>query len=100
MDSLDKIHKLEEELNSLKKRINKEIDSLQDKCSHKNIAEAGYIPSSYWRKATPPIRICLDCGLTEDGWGCGYKILRTENPSKIDRNILYSKRKGKYYFQE
>jgi hypothetical protein len=36
-------------------------------CAHSHIAECGAM--------SPEWRICLDCGLTEEGWGCGYEVL-------------------------
>lgn len=40
----------------------------------------------------PPKRICLDCGLTEEGWGCGHIVLKNQSPfvGNIDRNVLNS----------
>lgn len=35
-------------------------------CKHGHIAECD---------DSPPWRICLDCGLTEEGWHCGYEVL-------------------------
>ena len=36
-------------------------------CEHQHLAEMD---------DSPPWRVCLDCGLTEEGWGCGYELLR------------------------
>ena len=36
-------------------------------CTHPKIAEC--------REISPPWRVCRVCGLTEEGWGCGYKVL-------------------------
>jgi hypothetical protein len=36
------------------------------KCKHEHVAEDD---------GAPPWRICLDCGLTDEGWGCGFQFL-------------------------
>ncbi len=75
------------------------INSVQSGCSHDNIAECDYEPSEFFN-ASPPMRVCLDCGISEEGWGCGFKVLREKvaglTPRKISREDLYSIRCGKY----
>ncbi len=43
-------------------------------CKHREIGECEYRPSSFG-SSYPPERACLNCGLREVGWGCGYYIL-------------------------
>jgi hypothetical protein len=71
------------------------VRDVQKKCKHKFLAECDYRPSDYG-SASPPIRICLDCGLTEEGWGCGFIVLKRDEEfvGKISRDKLYSLRKG------
>lgn len=57
-------------------------------CAHDSIAEAG---------GSPPTRICLNCGMTEVGWGPGYKVLTSEGPLTppgIPLDELYRLRQG------
>jgi hypothetical protein len=58
-------------------------------CKHKDLAECEYQPSD-WGPAYAPLRMCLNCGLAEVGWGCGYKVLTTDSLiKKIDRDMVY-----------
>lgn len=75
--------------------------SVQTECNHKDIAECGYSYSDY-RDTFSPIRICLDCGITEEGWGCGYKTLIQRDgfsPRVISREDLYKLRIGNFIHQ-
>jgi len=45
------------------------VKGVQTNCTHIHLAE--------W-ETSPPIRICLHCGLTEEGWGCGYIVLKNK----------------------
>lgn len=40
-----------------------------------------------------PMRVCLKCGMSEQGWGCGYLVLRG-NARVVLRDDLYSFRHG------
>ena len=75
------------------------VNSVQSDCPHVSVAECDYKPSEYFN-AQPPMRVCLDCGMSEEGWGCGFKVLREKviglTPRKISREDLYSVRCGKY----
>lgn len=74
-----------------------EFDTLvagaQSHCAHRQLGECDYHPSEYF-SALPPIRVCLTCGLSEEGWGCGYSILTNPSQRKISRQQLYSLRVG------
>ena len=73
------------------------VRMVQIVCPHKEVAECNYRPSDYF-DALPPIRICLHCGMTEDGWGCGYLVLGPHHAdaamARIDRDELYRLRQG------
>ncbi len=83
------IKKLEEERAKLVKPLNDEISLLLNKikteCVHppKLIYEVPYKPhgSCDWdgEASDPPYRVCRVCGVREEGWGCGYKILATKS---------------------
>lgn len=66
-------------------------------CKHPTLAECDYEPSNYGT-ALPPLRICLSCGMTEPGWGCGNIILVQDDEkfgvSRVPRNTVYSLRQG------
>jgi hypothetical protein len=71
------------------------VRQVQKKCKHTQQAECDYLPSEFGN-SHPPARICLDCGLVEEGWGCGYKVL-TNDPEfvgTISRDKLYQQRFG------
>ena len=60
-------------------REEKEIltKGLQEQCTHEVVIELD---------STPPHRLCLMCGVEEEGWGCGYKRLNERHvgePKKI-----------------
>lgn len=58
---------------------------IQMECKHTNCAEADYIPSDYGN-STPPLGICLDCGITEKGWSVYYVLNGLGHPySQIPR---------------
>jgi hypothetical protein len=84
------------------KDLERTIESVQATCEHNNVAECEYKSSEFFN-ALPPMRVCLDCGLSEEGWGCGFRILREKiaglQPRRISREDLYSIRCGKYITQ-
>jgi hypothetical protein len=71
------------------------IADVQKKCKHKELAECEY-QTGYFDSAFPPTRVCLSCGLSEDGWGCGYIVLKApdEKVGRINRDRLYQLREG------
>jgi hypothetical protein len=73
----------------------------QAACPHAAIAECEYEHGAF-SDSRPPLRICLDCGLTEEGWGIGYKVLVRDKRfiGHIDRYDLYQLRKGQTILDE
>lgn len=54
------------------------IHRMQNECKHPNILEAEYQSDTLGGcYHTPPFHVCVDCGLAEEGWGCGYWRLDT-----------------------
>ena len=98
----EEINKCLDKLKAAQNDLNLTITSVQSECNHTNIAECDYQPSEFFN-ALAPMRVCLDCGLSEEGWGCGFKVLRERvvglSPRKISRQDLYSIRCGKYISQ-
>lgn len=83
-------------------KLDEVVNKVQASCPHNNIAECDYQPSEFF-SANPPIRICLECGLSEEGWGCGYSVLVEKQNGlslrQISRDTLYSMRVGKFIRQ-
>jgi hypothetical protein len=63
-------------------------------CKHKHVAECSYVSSTHYSDAEPPVRMCLDCGLAEDGWSCGYVVLKNadETVGRIERERVWAER--------
>lgn len=64
------------------------VRSVQRACKHADLAECSYQPG-----VSPPWRICRCCGMTEEGWGCGFLVLRGE-AVPINRDEVYRLRRG------
>lgn len=96
MDS--RITTLLKQVQSAQRNLKKAICRVQQKCTHEQIAECEYYSNGY--SSLCPERICLNCGMTEEGWGCGYLILTGNltgnnfNIGKISRDELYRLRQG------
>ena len=71
---LKRIDALKIERKKLDERIETLSTKLMSKCPHsfEALREADSASSSF---GTPPFRVCIDCGLAEEGWGCGYRKL-------------------------
>lgn len=50
------------------------LQRFQKKCKHpkRNVVETRFEETSYPCVASPPFRVCRECGYAEEGWGCGY----------------------------
>lgn len=68
------------------------VSNEQQVCEHKTLEECDYLPSHHG-SSLPPIRVCCDCGITEEGWGPGYVVLKGKAHG-ISRDALYGKRQG------
>lgn len=98
----EEINKYADRLKSAQYDLDVVINSVQAECKHEHVAECDYQPSEFFN-ALPPMRVCLECGLSEEGWGCGFKVLKEKiqglSPRQINRKDLYSIRCGKYISQ-
>ncbi len=80
-------------------KVNMELTAtvrmVQKECKHTQQAECDYVPCD-WGDSEPPARICLECGMVEEGWGCGYKVLKNSDllVGKIERKALFRQRCG------
>lgn len=98
----DMINKALEDVKTAQELLKVEIERVQDSCDHSDIAECEYVPSDWYSDAKAPERICLSCGLAEEGWGCGYKVLIERSgltPRGIPRDVFYKIRQGKWIKQ-
>lgn len=98
----EEINKYVDRLKSAQYDLDTVINSVQAECKHNHVAECDYQPSEFFNSLAP-MRVCLDCGLSEEGWGCGFQVLKEKttklSPRKISRQDLYSIRCGKYISQ-
>lgn len=63
----------------------KMVKYVQRRCKHPKIGEAPYQHSEYGA-SYPEVRVCLHCGMTEDGWGPGFQVLKEDHPIQVSRD--------------
>jgi hypothetical protein len=76
------------------------IEAEQALCKHERVGECEWKDETWFSYAKPPLRVCLDCGISDEGWGSGYKVLTNGLVYKIDRDTLFKIRVGKRYEQK
>lgn len=84
---------LQQKLIAAKEAHKSNIRAVQAICLHPNVVECDYQP--LFSGSLPPRRMCLYCGLEEDGWGSGYKKLKdikTRKVIEVERDTLYQLR--------
>lgn len=89
----EKIRNLDTQIYLLETARKEVIKDSQIKCMHEDTAECNYMGSRYG-SPSPPIRMCCKCGMTEDGWGSGYLVLKDNYPRTITRDDIYKLRLG------
>lgn len=67
-------------------------EELQKECAHEAIIESGYF---HIVGTFPPRRMCVICGLEENGWGCGYQVL--DDDSKIIKEFKGQNGRDEFY---
>jgi hypothetical protein len=73
------IERLQTKIDLLLKEKRELIEKTIEECEHPlaAIRERPYVPASTsYGTSQPPYLVCTACGLSEKGWGCGYKKLR------------------------
>lgn len=70
---MNKLDKLNARLDTAVSERDKALRELRAECAHTRLAEDN--------SAHPPMRICVDCGAEERGWGCGYQVLTLDSES-------------------
>jgi len=91
----ERILQIYEEIERLELEGKNLTEELQGRCKHESVIETDYRPSGLIGGATPPRKICVICGVEDDGWGCGYKVLASEPVRTVDRDTFYTFRKLK-----
>lgn len=94
MSHLDVINAYELDIQELRKQRDETIIRLQEECPHpvNALREAEYSPETHFVYASPPFRVCTECGYAEDGWGCGYwKLASNEEIPQMSRDTLFRK---------
>ena len=61
-------------------------------CDHNTQGEAPYQEDRYGSHHSPPLRVCMKCGLVEEGWGCGYLVLTNEPVYNLTRDPVFQLR--------
>jgi len=79
-ERLGKLIKASEAIKELLAAVAFEV---QEKCAHEECYECEYEPDNYGHRHRPPRRICLECRLVEEGWGCGYKLLENSKVLEV-----------------
>lgn len=69
----DRILEIKKEQAVLEEEKERLLIELQEKCKHETIIETPNVGSAF-----APMRMCVICGLEEEGWGCGYEKLNKE----------------------
>lgn len=96
------INQAKDELIEAGKHFALVIKQVQESCRHTDIAECEYEPGTYFAYAQAPWRVCIDCGLAEEGWGSGYGVLIDRSGfgvRKISRTDLFKLACGDRIFQ-
>lgn len=64
------------------------ITETQGICLHPRAVECDHLEQALGG-VLKPLRLCTDCGLEEEGWGCGYTKLREAEITCVNRQELY-----------
>lgn len=92
---MSELEKLQERLEELTAERDQELAKVRSNCNHVRLMELD---------ASPPMRMCMDCGAEERGWYCGYQVLAMSNdmtsdaPHKAERGIFLRTTDSKMYF--
>lgn len=90
------IEALDAEIVALEAKRRALLIEFQCTCSHREIVERDYVPSEYG-SAQPPARVCTACGLAENGWHCGYKLLSFGDEEYVKKARVVSQKEFAAY---
>lgn len=84
-----------------KQNLVKLVQEHQAICPHEDVAECDYRPEGLLSYAQPPIRMCIYCGISEEGWRL-HKILREPKAGlrKWSRDDLIQARIGEFHMRD
>lgn len=84
----DMVISIAAQIGDLQKKRDELLARLRDECTHEALIETPFMAACAFWHATPPQRICVICGLIEEGWGSGYKKLNKGTLLRVvkDRN--------------
>jgi len=97
-DMRNELEGLDNEIKELKEKQRLLIIRLKKECyhPHDSLRECAY-EKNFFVSTFPPMRVCMICGTWEEGWGCGYKALKSNSENSvpmIPRDELYRFRRG------
>jgi hypothetical protein len=84
------LRQIDEELHRVRTQKEELITRAVESCDHALEHLRLYHDRDPWGYWNPPWLICANCGLTEEGWGCGYSALRHgayQDVPKISRGV-------------
>lgn len=89
-------------LDRAEKLFQNTLATIQLSCGHHHVAECSYNPSDYFsNSSSPPERVCLDCGIAEEGWGTYYILNQPDDRVyHISRDEFYKIRIGAWIQDE
>lgn len=80
-------------LAAAKIELDRAVARQQKRCQHLDLIECDYRPSRFGGVADAPMRACCTCGMSEEGWGPGYVVLKGR-AVMTDRDEVYRRRLG------
>lgn len=85
-------HATSASLKNTEKALKRLLKKLRRCCPHEHVIETDYVPQTFL-PSLKPRRLCLDCGVEEEGWGAGWQVL-TATPIEVikDRDKFYDRR--------
>ena len=84
-----RLKQIEGERRKLLSLYKKELQRVKKKCTHSLVVECSYRPEGVFNYAEGPKRVCEACGLMEDGWGGGFKLLKDARIKTVTRDEAY-----------
>jgi len=101
----------ENRLERARENLKRVVEEVQLKCNHPSqfVHEAAWQPETHYVMSSPPFLVCLKCGLAEEKWGTGNKVLKQgkikteisrDEGMKQRRTMLYYNNDSKYEWLE
>jgi hypothetical protein len=71
------------DLQEAERVFRKKVAAAQKRCSHQALVECDYEETPVLGGCLRPWRCCQRCGISEEGWGCGYLLLKEPEECQI-----------------